>query len=286
MNKRVLMGLVLLIAVGTSAVFAQQPTLDKLTFTTVNTTAYSVKAANDRISGIVVIPATYNNRSVAEIENRAFQDCSAITSDTIPASVATIGNSAFETCANLTSVTFQGTATKITEAEMNFPYPSFKGDLAVKYKAGGAGTYTRSAGGTAWTKQGGAGQNTPAQIVQSQGKYYLEIYNVTPATINALDEMYRNKDPNNIAKPGNYGEDYYFLVRTANGTTLRSKDTNLTIEQVRQKLVDIGPRVTNYVSSIDERMPLAQQYWGWNGWGSNTTGSPQFRIYYWINRLE
>ena len=31
----------------------------------------------------------------------------------------------------------------------------FEGDLVAKYQAGGAGTYTRSAGSNTWTKQGG-----------------------------------------------------------------------------------------------------------------------------------
>jgi len=118
--------------------------------------------ANDRISGAVVIPAAYNGKKVFAVMN--FMDCRSITSVTIPVSVTDIYARAFQNCANLTSVTFQGTATNniyASGADASFP-----GDLAAKYKAGGAGTYTRSAGGTVWTKQGG-GQVTPAQTTQT-----------------------------------------------------------------------------------------------------------------------
>jgi len=56
---------------------------------------------------------------------------------------------AFYRCTSLTSVTFEGTI-----SSSNFD-SSFPGDLQEKYFAetGGIGTYTRSSGGTVWTKQ-------------------------------------------------------------------------------------------------------------------------------------
>ena len=153
MKKRVMMGFILLAMVAASAAFAQQPTLDKLSFTGAEmSNDFIALPANDRISGAVVIPATYNGKKVFAVMN--FMDCRSITSVTIPASVTDIYARAFQNCASLTSVTFQGTATNniyASGADASFP-----GDLATKYKAGGAGTYTRSAGGTVWTKQGAA----------------------------------------------------------------------------------------------------------------------------------
>jgi len=62
MMKKVFMAIALIALIGTSAVFAQQPTLDKLTFTPSprnNPTAYIASAANNQISGAVVIPGAY-----------------------------------------------------------------------------------------------------------------------------------------------------------------------------------------------------------------------------------
>ena len=181
MKKKVLMGLVLLAIIGTSAVFAQTPTLDKLK---ISTTGYA-SAANNQISGAVVIPDTYNGKpvvvvnnftniagitsvtfpnSLTKIDTNAFTNCTGIKSITIPASVTIIGNNAFGRNTNLTEVTFQGSSITLGA----YSSPAFDGDLDAKYKAGGAGTYTRTAGSNNWTKQGGVavcptcGQPLPA----------------------------------------------------------------------------------------------------------------------------
>ena len=152
MKKRVLMSLVLLAMVVASAVSAQQATMDKLSFTGVEMSDdYVALPANNSIRGEVVIPAAYNGKRVFAVMN--FMDCRNITGVTIPASVTDIYARAFRNCTNLTSVTFQGTAAGMYASGAD---ASFPGDLAAKYKAGGAGTYTRSAGGTVWTKQGAA----------------------------------------------------------------------------------------------------------------------------------
>jgi len=155
MNKRVLMSLVLLAIIGTSAVFAQQPTLDKLQFAIIGASGgtdqgkYEAQPLNNNISGSVVFPTTYNNIPVVRIQG--FGNCGEITSVTIPAGVVSNGNS-FINCAKLTSVTFQGSDWKNLSGS-----PAFPGDLDAKYKAGGAGTYTRS--GNTWTKEGGFSLN-------------------------------------------------------------------------------------------------------------------------------
>jgi hypothetical protein len=177
MKKRVLMGFVLLAIIGTSTVFAQQPTLDKLKFGAYGQ-GYQVNAVNKQISGAVVIPDTYNGKSVVSvydfrdcqgitsvtipnsvtaIEASAFQRCTGIKSITIPASVTKYAFNSFNGCTNLTSVTFQGgTATNLERTGANATFP---GDLGTKYQAGGAGTYTRQAGSNTWTKEGGFSLN-------------------------------------------------------------------------------------------------------------------------------
>ena len=54
--------------------------------------------------GDIVIPSEYNGKPVMGIKYRAFEDCKAITSVTIPNSVINIGDSVFENCTGLTSV--------------------------------------------------------------------------------------------------------------------------------------------------------------------------------------
>jgi hypothetical protein len=148
MKKRVFMSLVVLAIVGTSAVFAQQPTLDKLKITnSAPLGGLRADPVNDQISGAVVIPDTYNGNPVIAVG--VFRN-TGITSIVIPASVIHAVPGTFTNCTNLTSVTFQGTTPNFGNYASDFP-----GDLRAKYNAGGAGTYTRPAGSNTWTKQGG-----------------------------------------------------------------------------------------------------------------------------------
>jgi len=191
MKKKVLMSIVLLAIIGTSAVFAQAPTLDKLDLV-VSGAGYEARAANKDINGAVVIPGSHNGKPVIRVQSgsfardgfrnvlnitsvtilegvstigqSAFGGCKALTSVTIPASMTSIENYAFtiDNTNALTSVTFNGSDTKFGRA----PFP---GDLDIVYKANGAGTYTRpSVSSNNWTKVGGAavcptcGQPLPA----------------------------------------------------------------------------------------------------------------------------
>jgi hypothetical protein len=176
MKKKALMSLVLLAIIGTSAVFAQTPTLDKLNLVVTGQT-YRAERANTSISGAIVIPDTHNGRQVTQVGGfndtaitsiiipegvttfgpsaNAFWNCKELVSVTIPASMTQIGPSVFGGNNNpkLTSVTFGGSNTKILSAG------GFPGDLAVAYQAGGAGTYTRREGSNNWTKVGGFSLN-------------------------------------------------------------------------------------------------------------------------------
>ena len=178
MKKRVFLSLVLLIiasAVFASRVFAQTPTPDKLKFADAGKNDYSVKKANDNISGAVVIPGTYSNKPVTLITDSAFTNCKNITSVTIPASVTAIGGKAFAGCEKLTSVTFGGKNTVMVMAGFNVSFP---GDLYDVYKAGGAGTYTRTAGGNNW-KKGGTTTNAPAPAASLDGNWETDNGNIT-----------------------------------------------------------------------------------------------------------
>jgi hypothetical protein len=104
-----------------------------------------------KISGAVTIP-----NSVASIGQSAFMNRTSLVSVTIPNSVTSIGQEAFRSCTSLISVTF-ATGSNIPDA--NFGYNSFPegslgygSTLKTAYSTGKAGTYTRAAGGSTWTK--------------------------------------------------------------------------------------------------------------------------------------
>ena len=80
-----------------------KPTLEKLTLT-LNENTYSVKAANQDIEGVVVIPSTYLGKPVTSIEASAFYNTN-ITKIIIPEGIKVIGSNAFEGASKLTSIT-------------------------------------------------------------------------------------------------------------------------------------------------------------------------------------
>ncbi len=61
-------------------------------------------------AGSLLIPSTVNDYPVVIIADDAFQNCTGLTSITIPASIMSIGDSAFNGCANLVTVHFEGDA--------------------------------------------------------------------------------------------------------------------------------------------------------------------------------
>jgi hypothetical protein len=87
----------------------------------------------------------------------AFDQCTSLTSITIPGGVTSIESDTFTSCNSLTSVTFEGTitASNFGNAFGILNLGGYIGDLREKYLAadGGPGTYTREDGGGVWTKQ-------------------------------------------------------------------------------------------------------------------------------------
>lgn len=86
--------------------------LGDMVFTERSDGTYSVDAANKDISGDLVIPSTYNGKSVTALvkaskSNGAFWGCSQITSVTIPSSITFITGYAFGQCNGVTRVTVE-----------------------------------------------------------------------------------------------------------------------------------------------------------------------------------
>ena len=86
---------------------------------TSNVAPYTVKVTrgNTKYSGDITIPSsvTYNGitYAVTGIGYQAFDNCSSLTSVTIPSSVTSIGSDAFSFCSSLTSVTIPSSVTSI-----------------------------------------------------------------------------------------------------------------------------------------------------------------------------
>ena len=82
-----------------------------------------VTSGDSKYSGDVSIPSTVNyggmEYSVTGIDGGAFQDCTGLTSVTIPNSVTIIGYGAFEGCTGLTSVTIGNSVTSIGDYAFN-----------------------------------------------------------------------------------------------------------------------------------------------------------------------
>lgn len=124
MKKTALMGMVLLIAIGVSAVFAQTQTDGTFNYVEVKG-GYSVSGIKGKAKGAIKIPAKFNNKPVVEITTDGFNNYgiseltipdsvkiirsnafsyNSFSKLTIPPSVIEIGQGAFAYCRNLLSI--------------------------------------------------------------------------------------------------------------------------------------------------------------------------------------
>ena len=91
-------------------------------------------------AGAASIPATINGLPVTSIGYPAFQDCTGLTSVTIPNSVTSIGDWAFWRCSGLKSVNVD--ANNPAYASVDGVLFNKKGSVLVVYPAGKTGFYT------------------------------------------------------------------------------------------------------------------------------------------------
>ena len=118
MRKIIKWMMVLVMAVGCAAamtIAAEAATEGDFTYSVSGGKA-TITAFNKEATGEVVIPDTIGGYPVTVISGRAFENCTGLTSVTIPEGVTSIGDNAFSGCSNLTSVTIPKHVTSIEKS--------------------------------------------------------------------------------------------------------------------------------------------------------------------------
>ena len=98
-------------------------------------TAVEIRNYPNSATGKIVIPDRIAGKPVTKIGDKAFSDCSGLTSVAIPDSVTSIGKDAFYGCSGLTAVVFLGDAPKVGTNCFDGSDPGF----SVVYLSGAAG---------------------------------------------------------------------------------------------------------------------------------------------------
>ena len=85
--------------------------------------SYTLARCTIFFQGAVNVPSEYNGKPVTAIDGKAFENCTSLTSVTIPDSVTAIYGSAFAGCTGLTSVTIPDNVTEIDSSAFNYCNP-------------------------------------------------------------------------------------------------------------------------------------------------------------------
>ncbi|MDE6471290.1 MAG: leucine-rich repeat domain-containing protein, partial [Eubacterium sp.] len=77
------------------------------------TLSVAIKEEYKTIAENIVIPSTYNGKTVSTIENNGFENCKYLSHITIPSTINTIGASAFKECSQLNNIVMPDSVTEI-----------------------------------------------------------------------------------------------------------------------------------------------------------------------------
>ncbi len=94
-------------------IFQQEKGTEGLEYYPLPDGTYCVTAGTAKHLEDITIPSKYNGKSVTQILDGAFCNCTSIKSIVIPDSVTSIGNYAFDGCSSLTSITIPDSVTSI-----------------------------------------------------------------------------------------------------------------------------------------------------------------------------
>ena len=123
MKKLISICLVLILAIGTLSACNLSDTTDEpteeLEFHLLDDGTYGVSAGNAKDFEKIVIPATYNDKAVTKIMDKAFFEAKNIKSITVPDSITSIGEYAFAECSSLTDLTIGNGVTFIGSSALN-----------------------------------------------------------------------------------------------------------------------------------------------------------------------
>ena len=113
MIKKLLVAVTAMVMIATG-VLAYTEKVNGITWTyTVSDGKASISDVPETTTGAITIPSSLGGYPVTSIGEYAFEDCSGLTSVTIPNSVTSIGKYAFSSCSGLTSITIPDSVTSI-----------------------------------------------------------------------------------------------------------------------------------------------------------------------------
>lgn len=123
MKKLISICLILILAIGTLSSCnpspAEENPTEELEFHFLTDGTYGVSAGNAKEFEKIVIPATYNDKAVTKIMDKAFFEAKNIKSITVPDSITSIGEYAFAECSNLTNLTIGNGVTFVGDSAFN-----------------------------------------------------------------------------------------------------------------------------------------------------------------------
>ena len=234
-----------------------------------------VPADMNSVSASVTIPSsvTYSetNYTVTTIGNRAFYNCTGLTSVTIPASVTTIEEGAFHNCSSLTSVTIPASVTNIGEGAFR-NCSNLASVIVNRINAGGAPTLGSNAfNGNAAVRKIYVPSNSYSSFFSDWSAYASDLVSHTPGS-GLGTSITANQDPDNTSDYWcTYYNPTYSIEVPASVTIYKAKvnddKTKVILTEVAGNTITVGQAVVLKKSgsasiSLTQKLEAAGDYSG------------------------